>query len=176
MKKLLLVFMLSILFIGCSQPEPKKIEIEERKKISDLILKIPIHFEDSGYFNFKTMLITKQDELDKLISDVKSQKGWNRKENFLNTIQRAKIDFSKANFLIYRLSEKSDLIVLAVDVPTSVSKSITVSIGKEQLKAKLKKELKKDRIFEYALAYRVNKSAKDITFTDGDKNITIENK
>jgi hypothetical protein len=99
-----------------------------------------------------------------------------RKENFLNTIQRAEIDFSKANFLIYRLSEQSDLIVLAVDVPTSIGKSITVSIGKEKLKAKLEKELNKERISEYALAYRINKSAKDIIFADGDRNITIENK
>ena len=176
MKKLLFVLSLSVLFIGCSQVEPKKIEIKEKKKISDLILKIPIHIEDSGYSNFKTLLITKQEELDKFIKSVKTQKGWKRKENFLNTIQRAEIDFSKANFLIYRLSEQSDLIVLAVDVPTSIGKSITVSIGKEKLKAKLEKELNKERISEYALAYRVNKSAKDIIFADGDRNITIENK
>jgi hypothetical protein len=73
MKKLLFVLSLSVLFIGCSQVEPKKIEIKEKKKISDLILKIPIHIEDSGYSNFKTLLITKQEELDKFIKSVKTQ-------------------------------------------------------------------------------------------------------
>jgi hypothetical protein len=176
MKKLLLVLILSALFIGCSQTEPTKtIDIKVKKIKSDLILKIPIHIKDNGYSNFKTKLITEQKELDKFIVDVKSQKKWQRKKNFLNTIDRANIDFSKNNLLFYRISEKSELIVLAVDIPTSIGKNITVVIGKERLKEKLKKDIQTKGISEYALAYKVDKSAMDITFTDGDSNRTVVN-
>ena len=177
MKKILLILTLSLLFIGCSQTEPTKvIEVKEKKKISDMILKIPINFKDSGYSNFETKLITNQEQLDKFISNVKSQKGWKRKENFLNSIEREEIDFKNDNLLIYRLTESSNSIVLAVDVPTSIGKQITVIVGKEKLKEEKLKEIKTDKITHYALAYKVDKTAKEITFSDGDDNTTIENK
>jgi hypothetical protein len=170
MKNLLLLLTISIFFIGCSKTETIDIvEIPPKAKVTNMILKVPIYLKDNGYNNFKTILITDKGKLDKFLKEIKTQKGWDKKENFLDTLSIQNIDFNKQNLLIYRITENSSAIVLAVNVPTVLKNHARVIIGKEKPKSTTT-----DMAY-YALAYLVDKKIEDITFDDGDSNSTVKN-
>jgi neutral trehalase len=170
MKPLLLAVVTSLFFIGCNPPQTiEVVKAPPTAKVTDMILKVPIHIEDNGYNNFNSIVITKQKKLDEFIKDIKTQKSWKRKKNFLETIAIQKIDFNKKNLLIYRIEESSSTIVLAVDVPKTLENHITVVIGREVSKDVSKK------IKYYALAYIVDKKIIDVTFDDGKKSNLVVN-
>ena len=172
MKNLLLILSTSILFIGCSQTQT--IEVIKtpppKAKISNMISKIPIHFKDKGYHNFDSKVMVKQAQLDTFLSNIKLQKGWEKKENFLNTLKREKINFQTHNLLFYRFKEDSKTILFAMDLPMSLEQKITIMIDKEVAKVKTGK------VTDYALAYLVEKSIKEVVFNNGENNTTIKNK
>ncbi len=99
---LLIVAIISIFFMGCSKTieTVNIIKVKPKSKISNMILKIPINFTDKGYKNLETKVITKKEELDKFTKEIKSQKGWRKKDNFLDIIEKSKIDFTQDNLLI----------------------------------------------------------------------------
>jgi len=170
--KVIFFILLSILLLGCM--EKKTIEIQQKpptEKISNLVRKVPIALSDVGYQNFETQLFSHRETLDHFLSTIKTEKNWQKKENFLESIEVASMDFEKENLLIYRFDEQKGSIVLAVDVPTELNKHLFVHIGKEKPKREVSKEY-----IPYAVAYIVNKSIVDITFNDNDTNITIPNK
>ena len=172
MKNLLLILSTSLLFIGCTQTQT--IDIVKapppKAKVSNMISKIPIPFKDTGYKNINTQIMVNQIQLDKFLLEIKSQKEWEKKENFLNTLKREKIDFQTHNLLLYHLTEDSSTILFAIDLPKSLNQKITVTIDKEIAKVKT------DKVTDYALAYLVEKSIKEVTFNDGESNTTVNNR
>lgn len=173
MLRLLLIPMLLLLFSGCynkditvTTPSAPKVE----KANSNLISKIAIPFEEKGYENFTTTIITEQPELDNFIALVTKQTNWKAKENFLNVLQTQTIDFSTDNLLIYRFNEKSSSILIAVDVPTATDNHIYVKIGRDD------SNIAHSDITFYALAYKISKNAVDITFDDNIQKVIIANK
>ncbi len=175
MRNLLIVAIISIFFMGCSKTieTVNIIKVKPKLKISNMILKIPINFTDKGYKNLETKVITKKEELDKFTKEIKSQKGWSKKDNFLDIIEKSKIDFTQDNLLIYTFKESNYKTVTAVDVPISENGNIVVKIGVEDIKGK---KPKKEKIVNYALIYKVKKGAKAIIFDNGEEKITINNK
>lgn len=171
MLRTVILFFSLFLMMGCT--ESKIIDAVTKEtpitKVSDHVSKLPIALRDNGYGNFVTKLFTKQEELSAFLSQVEYQTGWNQKENFLNTVRIKPIDFETHNLLIYRLTEQSGAIVLAVDVPTEKEKHIYVNLGKE------KPEVMTMDMAYYALAYVIDKRVIDITFNDGENNTTIKN-
>ena len=171
MRKVLLTVTIALLFIGCTKTieTVTVIEVQPKSKISNKIWKLPIYFEDKGYKNLKTQIITNKVMLNKFIAKIKQQKNWERKDNFLEIIEKSKIDFNTENLIIYPFSENKSVVVVAVDTPTSEDNHIIIKIGKNKTK-----EIN-NKIIYYALAYKIKKSAKDIIFDDGKEKITITN-
>jgi len=171
MRQLLLTLSVLLLFVGCTKTIEKVniIKVEPKSKISNMILKIPISFKDNGYQNLKTIVIKTQTEFDNLINNIKKEKNWDKKENFLTIIKETKINFDTDNLLIYTFSEDKSTVVTAVNVPLSNENNIIIKIGKDKTK-----EIS-NKIVYYALAYKVKKSVKNIIFDDGTKKVTIPN-
>ena len=173
MRRLLLAMLIGIFFIGCTKTIEKVniVKVEPKSKISNMILKLPINLKDKGYQNLQTRVIKNQNELDSLIADIKKQKNWDKKGNFLEIIENTQINFDTDNLLIYTFAEDKSVVVVAVDAPISEEKEhIVVKIGKDKTKKP------SNKMAYYALAYKVKKSAKDITFDDGSQKIKVENR
>jgi len=175
MKNLLIVAIITVFFMGCSKTieTVNIIKVQPKSKISNMILKVPVNFRDKGYRNLETKVITKKEELDKFTKEIKPQKGWSKKDNFLEIIEKSKIDFSRNNLLIYIFKESNYKTVTAVDVPTSENVNIVVKIGVEDIKGK---KPKKEKIINYALIYKVRKSVKSVIFDNGERKVSIDNK
>ena len=169
MLRLLLTF--TLLFTACT--EKQMVIIDANPKPTELsiktISKITIPVREHGYSNFKTQIIKTKDEFDTFIKNVKEQKNWNKKENFLQSLQLNKIDFTNHNLLLYRITESSSSTVLAVEAPKGDSENITVKIGRD------KPNMGTTDMAYYTLAYKVIKSVKTITFDNGTKKDVIKN-
>lgn len=137
---------------------------------ADTIVNIPIPVREQGYSNFETQLLTTQTELDGFLANVEQQGSWNQKKNFLESLLLKPIDFTLYNLLIYRITESSGSTVLSVDAPSGNAEKIVVVIGRDE------PSMGTTDMAYYALAYKVAKSAKSITFDNGVKKDVIENK
>ena len=160
-----------LLFLGCTT-QPKIVNIIEKRPqniTSQNIVNIPIHIRDNGYSNFSTKVFVSQSELNHFLGTINAQSGWKKKNNFVYTLKKQEIDFSRDKLLIYRFSEPSSAIVLAIDVPTEINQHITVKIGKKK-----SSEMATTDMAYYALAYTINKQTKNIIFDDEEENETIQ--
>jgi len=172
MLRFILLSLASLFFISCSQDRivlqtigekpPKELNIKTISKVT-----IPV--QEDGYNNFSTMLITSQKQFNTFVSEIKSQKGWSKKDNFLASLEAQKTDFSKQNLLLYRISKASNSDVLLVHKPKGNKKNITIKIGEESEKTE------NADIAYYALAYKVSKSVSKITFKSGVQKEVIKN-
>ena len=171
MLKLTLITTTLLLFLGCAtQHEVMKITTKKREALpSQNILNVPIHIRDKGYKNFSTKIFTTQSELDSFLKTVKSQSGWNKKDNFIYILKKQNIDFAKDYLVIYRFDEASDSIIIATDVPVELDRHITVNIGKTPSAG-----MKKLNMAHYALAYIVDKDTIDITFDNKETKSSIK--
>jgi len=172
MLRFLLILSVGILFSACL---PNSLIINDVKKepkelTSETISKIAIPVREQGYSHFKTQILKSQGELDKFIEKIKLQSNWNKKENFLETLLLKKIDFSKYNLFLYRISMASGSTVLSVDVPLGDKNDISIKIGQD------KPDLGTADMAYYALAYKIAKSVKTISIDNGTEKTVIENK
>jgi len=170
MFRLTFAFSIIMAFTACSQDRiilntieaPPKVEI---KTISQITIPVREH----GYSNFETTFITSKIELTKFIENIKLQKSWKKKKNFLETLLLKKIDFNSSNLLLYRITEASSSTVLLVDAPSGNNKHIKILIGEN------KPKIGTTDMAYYALAYRISKSVIDVTFLRGTKKDVIKN-
>ncbi len=167
------IFTLSLLllFMGCTPKSTIVLsETLPKEPIStSTIQKIPIPVRDIGYKQLKSKLFTTQKEFDNLLKKIELQKNWKHKKNFIDSLTLLPIDFTNYNLLLYRLSKKSDATVLAVDAPKGTKKHIIIEIGEDNI------ETNTTKTAYYALAYKVAKSVKEITFNNGSKKEIIQN-
>jgi hypothetical protein len=172
MLKLLFTSFIFLFFSACSPSSSIILYEGEKPKELDksTILKIPIPVREHGYNNFDTQVLTTQRELDTFISNVKKEKSWEKKENFISSLTLHPIEFKKYNILLYRMTESSGSTVLAVDVPKGTNEHIYIEIGRD------KPHTETTDMAYYALAYKVAKSVKNITFDNGLKKHVIKNK
>jgi hypothetical protein len=172
MLRLILLSFIVLLFNSCAK-DSIVINTIEKKPLKELniktISKIVIPVRERGYSNFDTTLMTSQKELNGFINRVKSQKGWNKRENFLNALALQKIDFTLYNFLIYRMTKASSSTVLLVHKPIGDKSNIIIKIGKNS------KEMRTEKMGYYALGYKISKAISKITFDNGTKKEIIKN-
>lgn len=163
-----------VLFFLTACFSTSSIILSEKEKPAQLekstILKIAIPVREHGYSNFDTKVISSQNALDEFIANISIQQSWNKKENFIDSLTLYPIDFTKYNLLLYRMTEKSGTTVLSVDVPKGTNEHIIIEIGRD------KPNIGTADMAYYALAYKVLKSVKDITFDNGLKKHLIKNK
>ena len=172
MLKFFLSSFLTLIFTACTTTSTiiiSNLPSQESIK-SSTILKITIPVREHGYSTFKTKVFTTQQELNRFIIKINEAKSWNQKKNFLNSLTLNPIDFKNYNLLLYRITESSGSTVLAVEAPSGTNEYIIINIGRD------KPEVSTDNMAYYALAYKVAKSVKEITFDNGVKKDVILNK
>ena len=170
MLKLLLTSITLIFFTACNTSsilikEPPKKEVLKESTI----LKLPIPVRQHGYSNFKTQLITSQNEFETFLKTVEETKDWKEKQNFIDALKLTPINFRYYNLLLYRMTENSGSTVLAVDAPSGTNKHVIVTIGRD------KPDTVTSDMAYYTLAYKVLKSVKDVTFDNGLKKNIVKN-
>ncbi len=172
MLKIIFTSFISLYITACLSTSTILIPPTQPKPVlsQSTILKIAIPVREYGYRTFDTQVLTTNNEFNNFIEKVKKEKGWNQKENFLSSLTLYPIDFTKYNLLLYRMTESSSSTVLAVDIPKGTDEHIVIEIGRD------KPNSGTTDMAYYALAYRVAKSVKDITFDNGIKKHVIKNR
>ncbi len=169
--KLILFTSIALIFSACTETNIIEIHQESPKPmVSKMIKKIPIPIQEKGYQNLNTEVFTNQNKLNLLLNNIKNQKGWNRKKNFLNILNTLKIDFEKENLLLYKTTEIEGTVLQSVDLPMELNRHISIHIGKNPSVKMTSAEA------DYAFAYIIDKKIIDIRFNIEDKNITIKNR
>ena len=167
-----LFLILTLLITACTQTslilQDKKPQPQELS--SKIISKIAIPIREEGYSNFETQTIKSEKELNRFVAKVKKEKHWNQKENFLDSLLLKKIDFTAYNLLLYRMTKNSGADVLSVDVPVGDKETILINIDSDTASVGTA-----DMAY-YALAYKVSKSIKTVTFKEGEKKTLIDNR
>jgi len=175
MFKIHLIFSLALLFLltACNPSSSivlKEVPKEVIKPLSkSTISQIAIPVRENGYSHFETQVISSQEALSSFLKELKFQDGWNQRENFLESLEIAKIDFSKENLLFYRITESSGSTVLAVDKPIGNEQHVLIKIGRD------KPQTSTSDMAHYTLAYKFSKHVEDITFDNGIKKNVIKN-
>jgi len=146
-------------------PTPKAKELN-----SKIIAKIAVPVREHGYSNFQTHVIKTQVSFDDFLRKIKQQEGWNKKENFFNSLLLNPMDFRNYNLLLYRITEGSGSTVLSFDVPKGDNNHVIINIGRNT------PEMGTSDMAYYLLAYKVSKNVIDISFDNGIKKSIIINR
>jgi len=174
MGRLIAIVGFALLLLGCTKKvieEERVIKVEKRVRVSDSIWKIPILLKDREYKNIETTLIKSRDDFDKFISKIEKKKGWKNRENFLNVLKEANINFREENFLFYSFREDRGYVISAVNPPIDSGEgNVTIKIDKELIDSHLT-----GKFDYYGLAYKVKKSVKNIIIIDDKDRKVIKN-
>ncbi len=71
------------------------------------VRRIPIPHREHGYGNFKSQVIATQEQLDAFLKAVEKQPGWNKRGDFVQALQKAKLDFATEALVLIRQTEGS---------------------------------------------------------------------
>jgi hypothetical protein len=158
-----LLLIITLFFTACTEKHMvlKDVKPIDRELSIETISKITIPVREHGYRNFKTQVIKRKSELNNFITQVKKQSGWNKKDNFLQSLLLKEIDFNRYNLLLYRITESSSSTVLAVDVPKGDDQNIVIKIGRDE------PNMATSDMAYYTLAYKIKKNVNTITFDNG---------
>jgi len=170
MLKLFITSLTLIFFTSCTTSnilikEPPKKEVLKESTI----LKLPIPVRQNGFSNFKTQIITSEEEFNTFLKTIEEKKEWNDKQNFIDALKLTPINFKYYNLLLYRMTENSGSTVLAIDAPSGTNKHVIVTIGRD------KPDMVTTDMAYYTLAYKLLKSVKDVTFDNGLKKEIVKN-
>ncbi len=168
MNKLFSTLIALLLFTGCNSTN--SVSSQNASKVNGEIVAIEVPFQEHGYRNLPSQIISSTESFNEFIVDVDKQQGWNHKDDFLQTIKSKVINYEKNNLFLYRLTE------------TSSSNKLTVSLpkydGNNNLIIKIKRdvpEMGDAAMAYYLLAYIVDKKVSQLTFDDGKQKAIIEN-
>jgi hypothetical protein len=167
-KKLLLLLWIATIFVACTDSKIKDIPLTA----SLMIERVYVPFREHGYSTVYPKVITTQEIFDSFLAEINEQNGWNNKVEFISVLKNAKIDFSKRNILLYRITETSGSVDLYIQEPVlSKDKSrISVQIDREV------PDIGTSDMAYYALVYSVDKRIKEIAFKYGQELISMKNK
>jgi len=171
MLRFIKLFTLSLFLTACAK---ESILLETATPIKDdvhiqTISKITIPVREHGYQHFKTILINSQESFNIFLDKIQKQKNWNQKTNFLSSLKHSNINFKTYNLLLYRITEASGSTILSVDVPKGNKENINIKIEKNT------PQIGTADMAYYALAYKISKSVKQITFRYGKEKDIIKN-
>jgi len=158
---------------SCNPTSTLVLQEASKKKVKELsqftISQIAIPVRENGYSHFETQVLSSQKALSSFLKELKLQNGWNQRENFLESLEIAKIDFTKENLLLYRITKSSASTVLAVEKPIGNKKHILIKIGRD------KPKIGTTDMAYYTLAYKISKTVDDVTFDNGIKKTVVKN-
>jgi len=161
------LLLLGTLFTACNSTTP---DVKDGIS-SDVLERIAIPFREHGYSELPSKIIDSQAALDRFLQMVKKQANWNHKLAFLTALEAEKIDFSKWNLLLYRMTEGSGSVGL--DVQTKQADKYDVIIN---IKRTVPQMGTADMAY-YMLVYKVDKSVYRVNFEGGKQSsVRIRNK
>ena len=170
MLRLFLTTLILLTFTSCTTSNILIKQPPKKEVLKDsTILKLPVPVRQHGYSNFKTKIITSEDEFNTFLKTVEETKEWKEKQNFIDALKLTPINFKYYNLLLYRMTENSGSTVLAVDAPSGTNRHVIVIIGRD------KPDTVTSDMAYYTLAYKLLKSVDDVTFDNGVKKDIIKN-
>ncbi len=136
-----------------------------------VVQRIDIPFREHGYHQFNNTVIADTAQLQAFISKVESQDHWNEKEDFINVLTNATIQFDTHNLILFRMTEGSGSISLAPQPPlqSDADNIVLVDIDRQA------PDIGTSDMAYYALAYSVSKAREAIHFTVGEQVHIIAN-
>lgn len=165
-----LFIIIGTIFISCSSDSEKDTTTKTPTAIN--IKNITIPFQEYGYSQQPSKLISSQTEFDKFITQIGNGDSWSQKTEVLTKLQDENIDFKTHNLLFYRMTEGSSAIKLVVQHDKMTINNNQINIPIERTIP----EIGTADMAYYALAYAVNKNIETITFDGNIQKVIIENK
>jgi len=169
MKKLLLLATLAILFVSCASDSKN---INNTIATQESIKNILIPFREHGYSQHASKVIVSKKAFDRFITQIGNSDNWNKKTEVLEALQNANIDFKRNNLLFYRITRGSGSIQIDVANSNIILKNNDIIINIKETTPSVGTA---DMAY-YALAYKVNKTIKSITFDNKKQKVIVENK
>src|SRR4051812_26064263 len=71
------------------------------------VRRIAIPHREHGYGEIKSQVIDTQEQFDAFLKKIEKQEGWNKRDEFLNAVKKAKIDFTAEALVLIRQTEGS---------------------------------------------------------------------
>jgi hypothetical protein len=90
------------------------------------VLEIPAR--EHGYGNFKTQVITSQEQFDAFLKESAGPLNWNNRAGFLEGIKKAKIDFTREALVLLRDTEGSGSNKVTLLSPIIKGKTLTCQL------------------------------------------------
>jgi len=166
MKTLITLLLLSTLFTACNSTKPDVTD----NTTSEVLERIAIPFREHGYSELPSKIISSQEDLDRFLEVVKRQPHWNNKPAFLKALEAEKIDFSKWNLLLYRMTEGSGSVGLDVQVKQADMYDVIIHIKRTV------PQVGTSDMAYYMLAYKVDKLVDIVNFEGGKHAVRVRNK
>ena len=93
---------------------------------------IDIPFRESGYHHFESQVIRSQPELDAFVNQVHwAERSWNHRDEFIDGICLAKVEFKKEVLVLLRHTEGSGSVEVGFRRPRVVAKPMTCDAVKK---------------------------------------------
>jgi len=166
MKTFITLLLLSTLFTACNSTKPDVTD----NTTSEVLERIAIPFREHGYSELPSKIIGSQEDLDRFLQVVKREPHWNNKPAFLKVLEAEKIDFSKWNLLLYRMTEGSGSVGLDVQVKQADMYDVIINIKRTV------PQMGTSDMAYYMLAYKVDKLVDMVNFEGGKHAVRIRNK
>ena len=166
MKILMTLLLFSTFFTACNTETPK---VKDNTS-SEVLERIAIPFREHGYSELASKIISSQEGLDRFLQRVKRQANWNNKPAFIKVLRAKKVDFSKWNLLLYRMTEGSGSVGLDVQIKQANRNDIIINIHRTV------PQMGTADMAYYMLAYKVDKLVHRVNFEGGKHTVRIRNK
>ena len=96
---------------------------------------INIYQREHGYSNFESMAITTSEDLNAFIEEIPQQIGWNTRQDFIDALVNAKIDFNREALVLLRHDEGSGSVRVSFATPILQEKTLLCEIRGEVITA-----------------------------------------
>ena len=156
--------LLFLVFFGCTSAvsSADKIDAADMSQVN-------IPAREHGYSNLQNAVITSATELDSFIQFIEQQPAWNKKSEFVNTLQSENIDFEDLNLILYFHTEGSGSIIVSLNKPVWEGENAVVNI------TRYVPDVGTADMAYYGYAFKLKKTIAKIIFAIGDKRVEILN-
>jgi len=134
------------------------------------ITEVQTPFREHGYYQLEHNLIRSSEEFSKHLSQVKAQKYWNNKSDYLATLEALAIDFKSMNLLLYYHTEGSGSVRVSFSEPQEENNSILITVSRKV------PQIGTADMAYYGKAYLVSKNIEKVIFDTEGKRVDIINR
>jgi hypothetical protein len=89
---------------------------------------IKIYQRELGYNYFDSMAITTSEDFNAFLAEIPQQIGWNGRQEFIDALINAKIDFNREALVLLRHDEPSGSVIVSFETPVLKEKTLVCEI------------------------------------------------